>query len=64
MYLSDEIDGVTNARNEAIARSIIEGLSSQNITVEEAQNILYKAQDIIYQEKGKMAISTLLNNLK
>lgn len=64
MYLSNEIEGVTNARNEAIARSIIKGLSSQNITIRETQDILCRAQDIIYQEKEKVAISALLNNLK
>ena len=51
MYLSDEMDSVISARNEAIAKSIIEGLSSQNVTAGEAQDILYRAEDILRRKK-------------
>ena len=64
MYLSDEMDSVISARNEAIAKSIIEGLSSQNVTAGEAQDILYRAEDILRRKKDRQAISQLLKNLK
>ncbi len=64
MYLSDEMDSVISARNEAIAKSIIEGLSSQNVTAGEAQDILYRAEDILRRKKDSQAISQLLKNLK
>lgn len=64
MYLSDEMDSVISARNEAIAESIIEGLSSQNVTAGEAQDILYRAGDILRRKKDSQAILQLLKNLK
>lgn len=64
MYLSDEMDSVISTRNETIAESIIDGLSSQNVTTGEAQDILYRAEDILRRKKDSQAISQLLKNLK
>lgn len=64
MYYADEIDGVKNARNEAIAKGIIEGLISQNVTVNDAENILYAAQSMLRKESEKQALSDMLHSLK
>lgn len=64
MYYADEIDGVKNARNEAIARGIIEGLISQNVTVNDAEDILYAAQSMLRKESEKQALSDMLHSLK
>ena len=64
MYYTDETDGAKNARNEAIARGIIEGLISQNVTVNDAENILYAAQNMLRKENEKQALSDMLRSLK
>lgn len=64
MYYEDGSDGMKNARNEAIARGIIEGLTSQNVTISDARDILYKAEDMLREESEKQALSDMLKNLK
>lgn len=64
MYVvrNDE-DGVIRARDEAIAKSIVDGLKEQNISVSEAQDILYIAQDLIRKKSNKQALSDMLKNM-
>lgn len=64
MYVvrNDE-DGVIRARDEAIAKSIVDGLKEQNISVSEAQDILYIAQDLIREKSSKQALSDMLKTM-
>jgi hypothetical protein len=64
MYYADERDEVKNARNEAVARGIIEGLTSQNVTISDARDILYKTEGMLREESEKQALSDMLKNLK
>lgn len=64
MYTAwNDEDGVIRARDEAIAKSIIDGLKEQHISVSEAQNILYIAQDLIREKSSKQALSDMLKNM-
>lgn len=56
-------DGVIRARDEAIAKSIVDGLKEQNISVSEAQDILYIAQDLIREKSSKQALSDMLKTM-
>ena len=62
MVRNDE-DGVIRARDEAIAKSIVDGLKEQNISVSEAQNILYIAQNLIREKSNKQALSDMLKTM-
>lgn len=62
MVRNDE-DGVIRARDEAIAKSIVDGLKEQNISVSEAQDILYIAQDLIREKSSKQALSDMLKTM-
>ena len=64
MYtVRDDEDKVTRARDEAIAKSIVDGLKEQHISVSEAQDILYIAQDLIREKSSKQALSDMLKTM-
>lgn len=57
------MDEVTRARDEAIARAIVDGLKEQHISVSEAQEILYLAQDLIRESQNKQSITDMLKSM-
>lgn len=64
MYVArNDEDGVIRARDEAIAKSIVDGLKEQHISVSETQDILYIAQDLIREKSSKQALSDMLKNM-
>lgn len=57
------MDEVSRARDEAIARAIVEGLKEQHISVSEAQEILYLAQDLIREGQNKQSLTDMLKSM-
>lgn len=57
------MDEVSRARDEAIARAIVEGLKEQHISVSEAQGILYLAQDLIRESQNKQSLTDMLKSM-
>ena len=56
-------DQVKEARNDAIAKSIVDGLAEQNLSVSESSDILYRAQDMIRGNGQKQALSDMLKTM-
>ena len=57
------MDEVSRARDEAIARAIVDGLKEQHISVSEAQEILYLAQDLIRVSQNKQSLTDMLKSM-
>lgn len=57
------MDEVTRTRDEAIARAIVDGLKEQHISVSEAQEILYLAQDLIRESQNKQSLTDMLKSM-
>ena len=57
------MDEVSRARDEAIARAIVEGLKEQHISVSEVQGILYLAQDLIRESQNKQSLTDMLKTM-
>ena len=57
------MDEVSRARDEAIARAIVDGLKEQHISVSEAQGILYLAQDLIRESQNKQSLTDMLKSM-
>lgn len=57
------MDEVSRARDEAIARAIVDGLKEQHISVSEAQGILYIAQDLIRESQNKQSLTDMLKSM-
>ena len=57
------MDEVIRARNKAIAMAIVDGLKDQHISVSEAQDILYLAQDLIREQSNKQALTDMLKTM-
>ena len=57
------MDEVIRARDKAIAMAIVDGLKDQHISVSEAQDILYLAQDLIREQSNKQALTDMLKTM-
>ena len=57
------IDEVSRARDKAIAMAIVDGLKEQHISVSEAQEILYLAQDLIRESQNKQSLTDMLKSM-
>ena len=57
------MDEVIRARTKAIAMAIVDGLKDQHISVSEAQDILYLAQDLIREQSNKQALTDMLKTM-
>ena len=57
------MDEVSRARNKAIALAIVDGLKEQHISVSEAQEILYLAQDLIRESQNKQSLTDMLKSM-
>ena len=57
------MDEVSRARDEALARAIVDGLKEQHISVSEAQEILYLAQDLIRVSQNKQSLTDMLKSM-
>lgn len=57
------MDEAIRARNKAIAMAIVDGLKDQHISVSEAQDILYLAQDLIREQSNKQALTDMLKTM-
>ena len=57
------MDEVSRARDKAIAMAIVDGLKEQHISVSEAQEILYLAQDLIRESQNKQSLTDMLNSM-
>lgn len=57
------MDEVSRARDEAIARAIVDGLKEQHISVSEAQGILYLAKDLIRESQNKQSLTDMLKSM-
>ena len=57
------MDEVSRARDEAIARAIVDGLKEQHISVSEAQEILYLAHDLIRESHNKQSLTDMLKSM-
>ena len=57
------MDEVSRARDEAIARAIVDGLKEQHISVSEAQEILYLAKDLIRESQNKQSLTDMLKSM-
>lgn len=57
------MDEVSRARNKAIAMAIVDGLKEQHISVSEAQEILYFAQDLIRESQNKQSLTDMLKSM-
>lgn len=57
------MDEVVRARDKAFAMAIVEGLMEQHISVSEAQDILYQAQDLIREKSSSQALSDMLHTM-
>lgn len=57
------MDEVSRARNKAIAMAIVDGLKEQHISVSEAQEILYIAQDLIRESQNKQSLTDMLKSM-
>ena len=57
------MDEVSRARDKAIAMAIVDGLKEQHISVSEAQEILYLAQDLIRESQNKQTLTDMLKSM-
>lgn len=57
------MDEVTRARDKAIAMAIVDGLKEQHISVSEAQEILYLAEDLIRESQNKQSLTDMLKTM-
>lgn len=57
-------DQVREARNDTIAKAIVDGLAGQNISVSESSDILYRAQDMVRGKSQNQALSDLLKAMR
>lgn len=57
------MDEVSRARDKAIAMAIVDGLKEQHISVSEAQEILYLAQDLIRESQDKQSLTDMLKSM-
>lgn len=57
------MDEVSRARDKAIAMAIVDGLKEQHISVLEAQEILYLAQDLIRESQNKQSLTDMLKSM-
>lgn len=57
------MDEVSRARDKAIAMAIVDGLKEQHISVSEAQEILYLAQDLIRESQNKQSLTDMLKSM-
>lgn len=57
------MDEVLRARDKAIAMAIVDGLKEQHISVSEAQEILYLAQDLIRESQNKQSLTDMLKSM-
>lgn len=57
------MDEVSRARDKAIAIAIVDGLKEQHISVSEAQEILYLAQDLIRESQNKQSLTDMLKSM-
>lgn len=57
------MDEVSRARDKAIAMAVVDGLKEQHISVSEAQEILYLAQDLIRESQNKQSLTDMLKSM-
>ena len=57
------MDEASRARDKAIAMAIVDGLKEQHISVSEAQEILYLAQDLIRESQNKQSLTDMLKSM-
>lgn len=57
------MDEVSRARDKAIAMAIVDGLKEQHISVSEAQEVLYLAQDLIRESQNKQSLTDMLKSM-
>lgn len=57
------MDEVSRTRDKAIAMAIVDGLKEQHISVSEAQEILYLAQDLIRESQNKQSLTDMLKSM-
>lgn len=57
------MDEVSRARDKVIAMAIVDGLKEQHISVSEAQEILYLAQDLIRESQNKQSLTDMLKSM-
>ena len=57
------MDEASRARDKAIAMAIVDGLKEQHISVSEAQEILYLAQDLIRESQNKQTLTDMLKSM-
>ncbi len=57
------MEEIYSARNKAIAMGIIDGLKDQNISVSDAREILYCAQDLIREQSEKQDLKDMLKTM-
>lgn len=57
------MDEVSRTRDKAIAMAIVDGLKEQHISVSEAQEILYLAQDLIIESQNKQSLTDMLKSM-
>ncbi len=57
------MDEVSRASDKAIAMAIVDGLKEQHISVSEAQEILYLAQDLIRESQNKQSLTDMLKSM-
>ena len=57
------MDEASRARDKAIAMAIVDGLKEQHISVSEAQEILYLAQDLIRVSQNKQSLTDMLKSM-
>ena len=57
------MDEVSRACDKAIAMAIVDGLKEQHISVSEAQEILYLAQDLIRESQNKQSLTDMLKSM-
>lgn len=57
------MDEVSRTRDKAIAMAIVDGLKEQHISVSEAQEILYLAQELIRESQSKQSLTDMLKSM-
>ena len=57
------MDEVSRARDKAIAIAIVHGSKEQHISVSEAKEILYLAQDLIRESQNKQSLTDMLKSM-
>lgn len=57
------MEEIYSAKNKAIAMGIIDGLKDQNISVSDAREILYCAQDLIREQGEKQDLKDMLKTM-